>query len=455
MGPEYLIILDGNNTEKSLVKLKNIQEISKKESSLKVHFSNDFSLDEIIFDYFTFSDFSEKITSLKFENFYRFDGIFLSKLVKHKNFFPKLNEFILNNVRISNFELLLEFFIQDNIKQLQFLTFSNTNITDDFISNLTEKPFTNLLSLNLNSSFKLNFNGFLKLFSSNMVKDLQNLYLQNLGIENDGVLALCFSKTCSNLQELDLSLCSQLTDIAYLNLVMSPNLKNLKKLHLFNTMITSIILKTFDKRTQIKNLSVLRLEENYGIEAEGYGCIGESPFFKNLEVLQISMSKIDDINFQKIFYSEHLKCLKKLIFYDNPKISRACLKEFFQSPLSLSIEELDLSWMDLDDSTLLSLGNSKTLKNLRFLKINNCRNITCEGLCNFLKNGYNLNITKFHLSMNDVNLNFIELLKEKIGKNEITLQELDIRNCKLLTIKEIKEIEGLFKEKNIHLYSDF
>jgi len=66
--------------------------------------------------------------------------------------------------------------------------------------------------------------------------------------------------------------------------------------------------------------------------------------------------------------------LTTLVFYDNAKISRACLKEFAVSTLSKNIENLDLSWLDLDDSVLISLGNSDTLKNL---KSKNCELQVC------------------------------------------------------------------------------
>lgn len=457
MDSEYIdVYFDGKISEKNQNNAQNIKERieSNQNLKIKVYFSNEYPIKNEVFEDFKKFDLSSKISHLRFNNFFHFDGCFFAELAKQQKNFPNLQELFLNNVHLTNLGNFLDFFNEDNLKNLESLGFCNTNINDNFILDLSNKPFKKLMVLNLNSSFKLTSQAFIDLFNSEMVRNLQSLSMQNLEITNEGVLALCFYKKCENLQELDLSLCSQLTDLCYLNLIMSPNLKFLKKLHLFNTMVTSKPFLDFDRRGILNNLTVLRLEENYGIEAEGYGCIGTSKLFENLEYLQISMSKIDDQNFKKIYDSPFLKKLKTLIFYDNPKISRVCLKEFFQSYLAQNLEELDLTWMDLDDLTVKCLGNA--LKNIKNLKIVNCKSITTEGFCELISCGSKIKyLEKLNLSVNEIDKRFIDLFKEKTNNSEINIKELDIRKSgNKISLQDIWNFKKEMLEKGILVITD-
>jgi len=435
-------VFDRKNKEKTFLNLQKLKDnsIVGKSQDLSVTYKNDFPLDENTTSQICQNHFLENVTDLHFENFFKFDGKFFSKIAKSQKHFSKLRSLFLNNVHIANVEMFLDFFTEKNIENLKLLGLSNTNINDNFLILLSQKNFKNLTVLNLNSSFGLTSAGFLDFFDSKMAVNLKSLSLQNMEINNRAIFALCFAENCNNIEELDLSLCSALDDIAYLNILMSPNLKNLQKIHLFNTMVTSRFLLEFDQRSLLKNLRVLRMEENYGVKSEAYGCIGTSPLFQNLEHLQISMSDIDDVNFIKIYDSPYLKNLKTLVFYDNGKISRACLKEFAVSTLSKNIENLDLSWLDLDDSVLISLGKSETLKNLKILKIANCRYITAEGFVKFMNEENAQNLEKMHFTLTKINDKVLEVLMKKIDESLMKIKEIDIRKCENISKEQIEKL---------------
>ena len=450
------LTFDQKNKEKTNFGLQTLTEKAKEAKNEETHeeltlsFNNNYPLDEKLLSQISSKFVQNNLIHLKFENYYNFDGNFFSLL----QFFPKLRSLFLNNIRIKNFPKFLDFFSEENIKNLEFLTFSNTNINDTFLKALCQKPFKNLSILNLNSSFALKSEAFLDFFDSPMALNLKSLSLQNMEITDSAIFSLCFSKNCCKIQELDLSLCSALDDVAYINILMSPNLKNLKKLHLFNTMATTLFLSEFDQKSEFSGLQTLRLEENYGIKSEGYGFIGNSSKFENLEHLQISMSSINDENFKKIYDSKFLKNLKTLIFYDNPKISRICLKEFALSELSKNIEVLDLSWMDLDDVVLVCLGKSNNLEKLKFLKIVNCKYVGPEGFLQFLETKNAGNLEKMHFMLTKIDDRALELLMRKSEENLIKLREIDIRKCGNITKEKINKLIELGKRGNFMVLND-
>lgn len=450
-------ILDGKNFEKSLqnflqlfIKTENNQKLE----SIGITLLNDFYLDEDFISKFIKNEIISKITYLKIENCFCFDGVFFSSLSEKNNFFLNLNYFTLNNVHLTNSENFKKFFIEKNLSKLKYLGFTNTNIKDEFLISICNQNFQNLCSLNLNSSFNLTSLSIIEFFDSKMVENLTNLSLQNSEIGNEGIFALCFSKKCNKLEELDLSLCSNLNDIAFLNLLMSPNLKNLMKLNLFNTMITTNFFLDFDKRSLMKKLKYLRLEENYGLKAEGYGIIGISPSFKNLEYLHISMSKIDNVNFKKIYGSSYLTNIKTFIFYDNPFVGKFCLKEFFNSSFAETIEELDLSWMDIDNSVLMALGESASLENIKSLKIVNCNETEADGFYNFFQLKNMRNIEKIYLTLNKIDWSALSLLMKKIDEDNYKLRELDVRRCQNISSESLITLGKYFDEHNFVLFKD-
>jgi len=213
-------VFDSKNKEKTFLNLQQLKEniIAGKSQDLSVTYKNDFPLDENRTSQICQNHFPENVTDLQFENFYKFDGKFFSELAKTPKHFSKLTSLFLNNVHIANVETFLDFFNEKNIENMKLLGFSNTNINDNFLILLSQKNFKNLTILNLNSSFVLTSAGFLDFFDSRMALNLKSLSLQNMEINNGAIFDLCY---CKNIEELDLSLCSALDDIAYLNILMS------------------------------------------------------------------------------------------------------------------------------------------------------------------------------------------------------------------------------------------
>ena len=449
---KFDFVFDGRNIEKGYLEMENLfKKFDHNMETISVAFLNDFPLDENFILKIGNKELISKLSHLKIENYFKFDGLFFSRMAELQKDFSGLKFFFLNNVRIIDFEKFFDFFQEKNISNLIFLGLSNTNINDYFLSKISRKSFKNLMYLNLNSSFNLTSQGLIEFFNSSMSENLKSLLLQNLEIENEGIFALCFSPICKNLEELDLSLCSNINEVAFLNLIMSPNLKNLKKFYCFNTMITNQFFIDFGRKSKFENLTTLRLEENYSISAEGYGYIGTCSLFKNLDFLQISMSLIDNENFKKIYESPYLKKLKTLIFYDNPKVGKCFLKEFFNSSLAESLENLDLTWMDVDDNVLIALTDSKSFKNLKTLTLNNCSEISEKGFYEFFQTEFSNQLEKINFSLNKIDSDTIELIIKKCRNNVMKLKELDLRRCNSIIFDNSK-IKSCFSEKKVILY---
>ena len=221
------------------------------------------------------------------------------------------------NIHFTDFGKLQNFCFSPAFSQAHSLSFINTNITDEFLIELISTNFHNLSFLDLSLSFRITEKFLIWFFLNEYSKNLESIKLQSLIMKNDGIYALCFSNFCKNIKEIDLSLCLNLNEIAYLNLASSENLANLEKINLSFTKLTCRCLEALALSPYFSNLKELKLSFTDEIKNEGFKILLSSKNWKNLELLDISSSRIEADSLEMLGETNNYPKLKTLIFYDN------------------------------------------------------------------------------------------------------------------------------------------
>ncbi|ODV58380.1 leucine-rich repeat domain-containing protein [Ascoidea rubescens DSM 1968] len=276
------------------------------------------------------------------------------------NCFPNssalLSKFTLNS-QLSNFDNQL----QSNFRNLTYLNLSNNLIND-----LSDFPLTNfpkLTSLNLSKNRLKTINGlnhlknlkFLNLSSVNyynfnsrwleslIIDNLSELSnLQSLDLSNNGIAEIKNLSSLSNLQYLNLS-----HNVLIKNIDNLSDLKNLQILKLVNTNISKIenlsnlsnlkildlssnLISKLQNLNNLNNLSNLILKNNYISIID----LSQILNLKKLEIIDISKSKISNLEFTPFDYSNHYNTLFPNLkaFYidsiDNNSLPKTIIKEF-------------------------------------------------------------------------------------------------------------------------------
>jgi uncharacterized protein (TIGR02996 family) len=95
----------------------------------------------------------------------------------------------------------------------------------------------------------------------------------------------------------------------------------------------------------------------------------KSPFFKDLETLNLGFNKIDDVGVHNLARASNLPKLTSLSLSDNGRITSAGLIKLAESPFLGGLTALDVSSNDIDDAGLRSIISSKTLTRLHTLRL--------------------------------------------------------------------------------------
>lgn len=238
-----------------------------------------------------------------------FDNIIISPCNYHSLSFE--------NIHFTDLDKLQNFCSSPFFSQTRSLSFINTNITDEFLIELISHNFHNLCLLDLNLSFRITERFLIWLFLNEYSKNLQSIKLQSLIMKNDGIYALCFSPFCKNLKEIDLGLCLNLNEIAYLNIASSENLANLEKINLSYTKLTCRCIEAMALSPYFSNLKELKLSSNSEMKNEGFKMLFSSKNWKNLELLEISFSLIEADSLEMFGNTVNFPKLQILIFNAN------------------------------------------------------------------------------------------------------------------------------------------
>ena len=237
-----------------------------------------------------------------------------SIIISSCNYYHSLS---FENIHFTDFDKLQNFCSSPVFSQAHSLSFINTNITDEFLIELISKNFHNLCLLDLNLSFRITEKFLIWFFLNEYSKNLHSIKLQSLIMKNDGIYALCFSTFCKSLKEIDLSLCLNLNEIAYLNLASSENLANIEKINFSYTKLTCRCMEALALSPNFRNLKELKLSSNEEIKNEGFKIFLSSKNWKNLELLEISFSLIEADSFEMFGDTYNFPKLQILIFHAN------------------------------------------------------------------------------------------------------------------------------------------
>ena len=286
----------------------------------------------------------------------------------------------LSQCRLGDSAMHFLLFDTNNLRQLQTLKLSSTDLTETGIRSYSR------------SAQPLN---------------LKHLDLSWNAIGNEGATALAISKQSSSLETLNLTQCG-VREVGFRRLCESKHLRNLRVLDLGGNEIAGPALKPLTNTEGLSGLHLLRLSGS-SIEDEGAEFLANSPQLDHLRSLALINCAIGPWGVKALVSSEHLSNLVELVF-NGTEIGDQAMQAVAAFPQLSSLRRLWLNAAGITDSGLEALAGSKHLPSLNELTL--CEtDVSLNGLLTLMDSPIGARLVRLVLGPDTLDEQEMEQLK--------------------------------------------
>lgn len=322
------------------------------------------------------------------------------------------------------------------ISSLVSLDLSFTKLSDETIRYLSSKAGVKLLEeLNLSVCRNITNDAIKSIMSSPNFKFLKKLLLDSCLIGDESFDYFAKSPYVKNLTELNICHCSKLTDLSIKNIAISENSKNLIKLDLSYLHITDISLQLVYSSKFLTKIEWIDLTRCGKISHEAITKLLNGNLIKTLKVLKIGKTKIISKITQKL---KDMNNLEKFKVKKCHKITDELFESMDSAKTPSKITCFSLGYTKIGSKTLEFL-RSPFFNKLEILKIPGCCNISDSALIDFFSHGRIENLKYLDISETLLTDEFL-LFLGNYQKNNLKLETLLLNNSKLFTMKGIHAI---------------
>lgn len=229
--------------------------------------------------------------------------------------------------------------------------------------------------INLKNNVLVSSQIFDTLVNHTIFQKVKKINFRNSLIKDEYIFLLCRSNIITNLEDLVLRNCNNLTDKSIEHLCNCFYFSSLKDLDLSKLQITDAAIKYLNDAKFSKNLSKLDLSENYSLTDSGFICFFTKSCFFNLTKLYLNYNNLTETALSCFFESKRFVSLKKVklkkcwIEDNDLKLIEKSLKGW----VFKSIKKMDFSFSNMPKHIFLQILRKNP--NIQNLKIDFCTDV--------------------------------------------------------------------------------
>jgi len=322
------------------------------------------------------------------------------------------------------------------------LTHAASYIGDAHLQSIVNR-LTNLQQLDLSWCSSVTDEGIRALAESQHMANLQQLNLRWCSsVTDEGIRALAESEHMANLQQLNLSACDSVTDEGIRALAESEHMANLQQLDLDSCgSVTDEGIRALAESEHMANLQQLNLSGCRRVTDKSIRALAESEHMANLRQLNLgSCDSITDEGIRALAESQHMANLQQLNLRWCSSVTDEGIRALAESEHMANLQQLDLSFCSsVTDEGIRALAESEHMANLQQLNLRGCNSVTDEGIRALAESEHMANLQQLNLSLcSSVTDEGIRALAE--SEHMANLQQLDLSWCSSVTDEGIRAL---------------
>ena len=283
-------------------------------------------------------------------------------------------------------------------------------------------------------------------FSNKYLKDIKKLKMKKCSLNDDSLKELFQSTLAFNIQVLSFNSCYHISNTTIHNMISCSSLQNLLILDLGGTQINDESLILLMNCSYTNRITKLNISDCLNISDFGIKNFLSSKKMKDLTKLYISWTFISTFTLIQFFENDiedykflfKIKCAQCKIFSE--KISKISIDK-----VKFPLKKIDLSKTEINEENLNLICNSMNI--ITNLSVANCLNLNLSFQDKIKDLFFMKNLKKLDLSNTQINASFLEQISIKLF-----LKKLKLNGCKFLTnLSILKLLKNMKTLKTLHL----